>query len=366
MIKSRIAELSLLFLIVLSSNTMNIFALKSDQIIVSATGSISYSTDVVKGMFYGWNDGDDAWISTWLSTHWNEAKIRADFAEMEKLGVKLVRVFSGFEQCIVWDWAWDGGYQGFNEYIVNVDTLFQIAREYGMQIIFNVHFVEASFHWDALYNEDGVFTHGTWQRESYLQMWADLAQRYKGETGLYAFDLFNEVYATMDLHPDQEGCVGGSPAENHVTVEIMHDYLRDCYMTIKQNDPDRLVSIEVTANNQEAPIGSFYKYRHLIDDCVDYYQVGFYNNEGFIAGDCLPGLEQEDKPVILGEWGASEFWMPDRQAYALQRTWEDTQTINNAGGNIISLLPFSFVSDNIIDSITYEWKAGAYVIKDWS
>jgi len=326
---------------------------------ISSSGVIVDTNYPLKGINYGWNKLDGSWINTWLSTKWNETKVRSDFVEMQKMGVSLVRVFSGFEQCINWTPGVDGGYSGFNRYISNVDSLFEIARKNDVQIILNIHFAEASFHWDSLFNIDGKLLRPN-LRESYLNMMRDLALRYKDETGLYAFDLFNEVYSLIDLNPDQTGCIGGSPSENNVTVEIMHDYLRDSYQTIKKADPNRLVTFEVTANHQSSPVGTFYKYRQLIEDCVDYYQVGAYNNNGILAEDLLPDLDQVDKPVILGECGASEFWLPAINAEALQKFWDEAKALG-----IKAVLPWSFVEDNIIDSITHEWKEGAFTIQNW-
>lgn len=312
---------------------------------------------MLKGFFYGWNKSEGANIWDWISTKWDEAKVRSDFAEMQKMGVTLTRIFIADAQYINWDWAWDKGYQGFNQYIVNVDKLFQIAREYGMQVIFVIIFPEGSFHWDAL-NRPA-------QRQSYLDMMRDLAQRFKDERAIYSFDIFNEPYSNIER--DVPGAEG-SPSTSAITAEILHTYLVDCYNTIKSVDPTRLVSFEEGGGQG----GSLDRYFPLIDDCVDYYQFDIYRDATEIETNGLesmiPRQSELNKPIIFGEVGANiqldHLLDPHYTAETIDIMWKQSNKFADKW-KIQAMLPFCFAADNIIDSITHEWKEGAYVIQSW-
>jgi len=329
-----------------------VYALQTSKNI-SSYGVISKSIFPLKGINYGWNDCGGAWISNWLSTLWNETKVRSDFAEMESMGIQIVRVYPGDVQWINWDDAWDKGYQGFNEYIVNVDKLFEIARDYGMKIIFVIHFADC-FRWSALTCPA--------QRQSYLNLMRDLAQRYKGEGAMYSFDLFNEPYWQIEK---DEPSWWDSPSEANVTAEVLHEYLQDCYLTIKNVSSERLVSV----GEGGGPGGMFDKYFNYLMDISDYAQIHVYEDPDWIEQNGLKAqtthYDEITKPIILAECGAAvptgHLWDTAINAEALQKIWEEANKLG-----LKAILPWSFVDDNIINSITHEWYEGAYVIQNWS
>jgi len=73
------------------------------------------------------------------------------------------------------------------------------------------------------------------------------------------------------------------------------------------------------------------------------------------------------KPIVFGEIGAhgDHFLDPHYAAEAINIIWEQSKGLADKY-RIQAVLPFAFVDDNIIDSITHEWKEGAYVIQSWA
>ena len=267
-------------------------------VLITVSGEIVNATNPLKGLNYGWNDGNGANIHDWISTKWNETKVRMDFDEMQKMGVTLTRTYIAPTSYTNWDWAWTKGYRGFNEYIVNVDKLLQIAKEHGMRVIFNILWADGAFHWDAL-NRPA-------QRLSYLNMMSDLTLRYKNETAIYSFNLFNEPYTMIEINM---AGAEGSPLVSGITPEILHSFLKDCYNTIKANDPNRLVSFEESSSwGLDTLTSNFDKYFELIDDCVDYYQFDVYRDASDIIANGLENYiyrkNELTKPIVFGEIGA--------------------------------------------------------------
>jgi aryl-phospho-beta-D-glucosidase BglC (GH1 family) len=113
-----------------------------------------------------------------------------DFVTMRSWGVNVVRLPFG--------WGWLEPTRGAYDlsYVQRLEQVISWANDHGMYVIVNNHLnsflVEGSGGWSPAWVTDPEFWETTDLQQAFIDSWVWLAERWRKQTGIAAYDLFNE------------------------------------------------------------------------------------------------------------------------------------------------------------------------------
>lgn len=272
-----------------------------------------------------------------------------DFANIKALGMNCVRIpftYMNFMDVLEYDensssWVkkdWADltinaeNNNGFNR----LDWALEMCEKYGLYAILDMHGAvgsqsgqdhtgDISEYLGRLYLQDEV---GEICRSKTTELWVAIAERYKNNPYVAAYDILNEP-----------GLATGSPSsgKNQTTDnEIVTDYFDELYKAIREVDSNHIISFEACWEAGTLPTLDEYGWENVI------YQYHHYNwasanllNSLFylIKVATIDSLSKRDYPVLIGEFNV---W-PDTHADKTRYNGSSTQTEAEAWAGVMEL-----------------------------
>ncbi|MDD5438424.1 MAG: cellulase family glycosylhydrolase [Patescibacteria group bacterium] len=162
---------------------------------VSASGT-SLSLDgrlfVPKGV--NLMDHDSIWYSTLTvpTLSWTKA---SDFYNIKKAGFNSVRLAVKTDYFQETKPPYKFSVKGF----AWLDKIIALAKKQNVKIILDMHMPTGGIQQDYQINDkNGLFWDDPWMKGRFVDVWREIAKRYKNETTIWAYDLMNEP-ATIDF-----------------------------------------------------------------------------------------------------------------------------------------------------------------------
>jgi len=241
---------------------------------------------------YGHDFGECAWGHDGVSTEESRKQLKADFAEMKRQGVHVVRWFLFGDGRASPEFDSDGFTTGLDQqFYRDLDVALAIAEEHDIYLII----VLLDFHLaKKAENVKGVQTGGrselithAGKRKAFLEKaLKPLLQKYGNHKNIIAWDVINEPEGAMDIP-------GGRWVEEPVSAEAMQSFVKDAVRHIHKDA------------TQHATLGS--ASRRWLDywrGCnLDFYQYHYYDkmeSEWSLEYPCAQ--LRLDKPCIVGEF----------------------------------------------------------------
>src|SRR5579885_616185 len=137
-------------------------------------------------------------------------------------------------------------------------------------------------------NSDGM-THvksTEWYKQGYKVTYRPyvllMAERYKGDPRIFAFQLINEAQCD--------------------DPEALYEFTKDMVRSIKAIDRDRLVTLGTIGSGQPGTAGEYYARLMKLCDFGDVHLYANNGTAGALSSD-FATLARQNKPLIIGEWG---------------------------------------------------------------
>lgn len=209
---------------------------------------------------------------------YNGEKVSNYFTDINQIGLRVVRMWL-MERAQGMKVDNDGIITGLDEtFLQNLDDLVRRAKEKKLSL-----YLCLTTGWGEVSYPSPI--KDPQQQKAYLdKVVKPLAKRLKGNSTVFAFDIFNEIESEIRDN-----------ARHKVTIAQAQSFIRKNAEAIKAKDPQRLVSAGSGYNDWKNVQSGYYKNLGL-----DFYDVHVYRDDGY-----LPDVRElnSDKPVIVGEFG---------------------------------------------------------------
>jgi len=258
-----------------------------------ADGTLSY----LIGVNYPWREygrdfGTNDWGHAGAASGPSRAEVEADFANLQSLGVRVVRWWLFGDGRAAPEFSGTGQVTDFDSHFyADLDAVLDIALRHNIKLILVLLDFGLA---EALRVVDGVQTGGHAQliadpekRRSFLNNGLQpLLQRYGDNVSILAWDVINEPEGAMDIP-------GGAWVAEPIAVEIMQAFVKEAV---------RYIHIY---SSQYATVGSAQRrwLNYWTDSGLDFYQYHYYDHlEADNPLDQPYNSLNLDKPAILGEF----------------------------------------------------------------
>ena len=210
----------------------------------------------------------------------------SDFQTIAELGMNTVRI------PFTWFTISADGKTLREDAFRKLDWAVSMCRKYGLYAILDFHGAVGSQNQDIHSGDDSQFNlYGNTKNEALTcALWAKIADHYKDDTTVAAYDLLNEPRRAP-------GRFGG---------KINFDFYDRLYHTVRSVDPNHLILIECFS----FPVNGARLHHYDWDNiCMEYH---IYNLTPFSQKTCLNfykalhNFMDFQKPVMIGEWNAFE------------------------------------------------------------
>ena len=246
------------------------------------------------------NKHDGSESTNWLNTDYDAAKIDADLAGIQSLGIKKIRAFLMLESVMEYDeteFVWNPQARA------NLHDFLRKCAARGISVIVVMNSgnhdgsyasLDGKFRWNLIKTQEGI--------NKYIAAQTLYINEYKAYNNILMFELCNEPYGELTWSP--------AAIASGVTKDEVHSFLKQAYDNAKT-----LTDIYVGFSELEEEEQSKYRFfsdptnrTEYIDDCTDVYSMHFYRpNASYIAD----FRNLTNKPKWATEVGNLNYYDPD-------------------------------------------------------
>lgn len=250
-----------------------------------------------------------------------------DFANIKALGLNCVRIpfsYMNFMNPLEYDQA--SGQWVVKDYseltwredaFDRIDWALEMCEKYGLYAILDLHGAvgsqsgqdhtgDISEKVGRLWREDAI---GEACREKTKELWVGIAERYKDNVWVAAYDLMNEPGVAT---------INSSGGKNQVTNKQTHEYFDVLIKAIREVDENHMISVESCWEAQNLPDPEeygwenvLYQYHHYNWASANMLNSSFYQSKVFT----IDFLTLRDYPVLIGEFNVWADTHPDKTKY---------------------------------------------------
>ena len=165
----------------------------------------------------------------------------SDIAQIEKLGFNCVRVPFWYRNFMTEDGAWLTADPNDNPGFQRLDWLIEQCREHNIYVILDLHGApggQSMNHSTGKAGRNALYTDST-AMEAAVRLWTGIAERYRSEPVVAAYDLLNEPQ-------NNDGYEGGNawPAESKDAVAHTNEAYDTLYKAVRSADENHVISFE--------------------------------------------------------------------------------------------------------------------------
>lgn len=220
-----------------------------------------------------------------------------DIAQIEKLGFNCVRVPFWYRNFMHEDGSWLAENTDENPGFQKLDWLIETCRQHGIYVILDLHGApggQSMNHSTGKAGRNLLYTVEEYLRATEL-LWRTIAERYRDEPVVAAYDLLNE--------PQNNGDYAGEtawPAESAEAVKMTNSAYARIYGAVRSVDKNHMISFEGIWSTSVLPNPKDFGYENMI------YQLHLYDTDrGMIRYRVheLKSIRRKwDTAVLIGEF----------------------------------------------------------------
>ncbi len=225
----------------------------------------------------------------------------SDIAQIEKLGFNCVRVPFWYRNFMTEDLKWSAENHDDNKGFQKLDWLINTCEKYGIYVILDLHGApggQSKNHCTGKAGRNELYENEDMLNAT-IELWCAIANRYKDNKTVCAYDLLNE--------PQNNGGYDGDyswSAESEDAVSRTNKVYDILYKAIRENDKNHIISFEGVWSTTVLPNPNEKGYENML------YQLHLYDSEkGMIryrVKELKTARKDWDVAVVVGEFNNHE------------------------------------------------------------
>lgn len=224
-----------------------------------------------------------------------------DIAQIEKLGFNCVRVPFWYRNFMTEDLKWLAENHDDNKGFQKLDWLISICEKYGIYVMLDLHGApggQSKNHCTGKAGRNELYENEDMLNAT-IELWTTIANRYKDNKTVCAYDLLNE--------PQNNGGYDGDynwPSESEDAVSRTNEVYDTLYKAIRQIDKNHIISFEGVWSTTVLPNPNEKGYENML------YQLHLYDSEKGMIRYRVKELKTARKDwgvaVVVGEYNNHE------------------------------------------------------------
>ncbi len=224
-----------------------------------------------------------------------------DIAQIEKLGFNCIRVPFWYRNFMTEDLVWLAENHNDNKGFQKLDWLISTCEKYGIYVMLDLHGApggQSKNHCTGKAGRNELYENETMMNAT-VELWSAIAERYKDNKTVCAYDLLNE--------PQNNGGYEGDynwAAESEVAVSHTNKAYDTLYKAIREIDKNHIISFEGVWSTTVLPNPKEMGYENML------YQLHLYDSEKGMIRYRIDELKTARKDcgvaVVVGEYNNHE------------------------------------------------------------